>query len=278
SGLPSRGGVVFFAVLYNSLMALARIPNGHVPRPIVIHQNHFAMLHPAADAFANTLLDLPIRIIYVTVFDVLLHFMAHLYFSVDAFVVFWATTLLAIGTMVAFFRAIAATCRSEALANMFSGLAVIDTALCTGYVVPRPSMVVWWKWLSCCNLLAFAFEILIANEFRNLPQAPCALLIPYGAEYTTVSSEYKVCPAAGCRPGQDLINGDDYVAASFGYYAVWKTAGRNAGIIFGLWFTFIAWYCIASVYQKDLTASGGITGPQVRQGSQGRHDGDQGYR
>jgi len=257
AGFFSRGGVMFFAVLYNSFMALAEIPNGYAQRPIVIRQNRFAMLHPSADALANTLLDLPIRVINVTVFDVLLYFMTRLYFSADAFFVFWSTTLLATYTMVAFFRALAATCRSEALATMIGGLAVIDSALYAGYVIPRPSMVVWWKWLSYCNPLAFAFEILIANEFRNLPQAPCALLIPYGAEYTTVSNEYKVCPTAGSRPGQEFINGDDYIAASYGYY--WSNAGRNAGIIFGFWFAFLAWYCLASLYQKDPTASGGVT-------------------
>ncbi|CAD6948316.1 unnamed protein product, partial [Tilletia caries] len=237
AGFFSRGGVMFFAVLYNSFMALAEIPNGYAQRPIVIRQNRFAMLHPAADALANTLLDIPIRIINVTVFDVILYFMTHLYFSADAFFVFWATTLLATYTMVAFFRALAATCRSEALATMIGGLAVIDSALYAGYVIPRPSMVVWWKWLSYCNPLAYAFEILLANEFRKLTQAPCALLIPYGPQYDGVALDYKVCTSAGSRPGQEFINGDAYIATSYGYY--WSNAPRNAGIIAAFWIAFL---------------------------------------
>ncbi|KAK0564174.1 ATP-binding cassette transporter snq2 [Tilletia horrida] len=231
NGFFSRGGVMFFAVLYNSFMALAEIPNGYAQRPIVIRQNRFAMLHPSTDALANTLLDMPIRIINVTIFDILLYFMTKLYYSPGAFFVFWSTTLLATYTMVAFFRALAATCRSEAFATMIGGLAVIDSALYAGY-------------------------ILIANEFRNLPQAACALLIPYGPDYTNVSSDYKVCPSAGSQPGQTFINGDRYIAQSYGYS--WKNAGRNAGIIFGFWFAFLVWYCLASVYQKDPTASGGV--------------------
>ncbi|CAD6933547.1 unnamed protein product, partial [Tilletia laevis] len=224
---------------YNSFMALAEIPNGYAQRPIVIRQNRFAMLNPAADALANTLLDIPIRMINVTVFDVILYFMTHLYFSADAFFVFWTTTLLATYTMVAFFRALAATCRSEALATMIGGLAVIDSALYAGYVIPRPSMVVWWKWLSYCNPLAYAFEILLANEFRKLTQAPCALLIPYGPQYDGVALDYKVCTSAGSRPGQEFVNGDTYIATSYGYY--WSNAPRNAGIIAAFWIAFLVW-------------------------------------
>ncbi|KAK0566531.1 ATP-binding cassette transporter snq2 [Tilletia horrida] len=182
--------------------------------------------------------------------------MTRLWFSADAFFVFWSTTLLATYTMVAFFRALAATCRSEAFATMIGGLAVIDSALYAGYVIPRPSMVVWWKWLSYCNPLAYAFEILIANEFRKLPNAQCALLIPYGPEYTNVPVDYKVCPSAGSRPGQEFINGDAYIAQSYGYY--WSNAPRNVGIIFAFWFAFLFWYCASSYFQKDPTASGGV--------------------
>ena len=77
---------------------------------------------------------------------------------------------------------LSAATKSESLATMLGGLAIIDFALYTGYVIPRPSMVVWWKWLSYCNPVAFAFEILLTNEFRTL-NVPCANFIPAGQAY-----------------------------------------------------------------------------------------------
>jgi ATP-binding cassette subfamily G (WHITE) protein 2 (SNQ2) len=81
----------------------------------------------------------------------------------------------------AFFRMLAALLGDESLATTVAGLAVLDFTVYTGYVrsratqiqiimsstesplrfsytIPRPSMVVWWRWLSYCNPLAFAFE------------------------------------------------------------------------------------------------------------------------
>lgn len=81
----------------------------------------------------------------------------------------------------AFFRMLAALLGDESLATTVAGLAVLDFVVYTGYVrsrsrriqiimtstesplrfsytIPRPSMVVWWRWLSYCNPLAFAFE------------------------------------------------------------------------------------------------------------------------
>lgn len=255
SGFFSRGGVLFFALLYNSFTALSEITAGYAQRPIVIRQRRFAMIHPFSDALANTLLDMPIRLFTLTFFDILIYFMTGLQYTAGQFFIFYATTALITYTMVAFFRMLAATTKSESLATMVGGLAVIDLALYAGYVIPRPSMVVWWKWLSYCNPVAFAFEILLTNEFRTL-NVPCANLVPSGPSYANVANAYKTCPVASATPGQTIIIGSQYMEASFGY--TWHHASRNAGIVIGFWIFFLIIYCFASEYQKDPAATGGV--------------------
>lgn len=255
SGFFSRGGVLFFALLYNSFTAMSEITAGYAQRPIVIRHRRFAMIHPFSDALANTLLDMPIRLMTLTLFDVILYFMVGLQYTAGQFFVFYSTTALITFTMVAFFRMLSAATKSESLATMLGGLAIIDFALYTGYVIPRPSMVVWWKWLSYCNPVAFAFEILLTNEFRTL-NVPCANFIPAGQAYADVSDQYKTCAVASAQPGQDIVIGSEYLAQSYGY--TWSNAGRNAGIIFGFWFFFLIVYSLASEFQKDPSASGGV--------------------
>ncbi|SNX85670.1 probable SNQ2 - ABC transporter involved in multidrug resistance [Melanopsichium pennsylvanicum] len=255
SGFFSRGGVLFFALLYNSFTAMSEITAGYAQRPIVIRQRRFAMIHPSSDALANTLLDMPIRLVTLICFDIILYFMVGLKHTAGQFFVFFGTTLLVTFTMVAFFRMVAAATKSESLATMVGGLAVIDLALYAGFVIPRPSMVVWWKWLSYCNPVAFAFEILLTNEFRNL-DVPCANFIPSGSAYANVDNQYKTCPVASAQPGQDTIIGSQYLQASYGYK--WSHAGRNAGIVFAFWFFFVFVYCFASEFQQDPSASGGV--------------------
>ncbi|GAC74993.1 pleiotropic drug resistance proteins [Moesziomyces antarcticus T-34] len=255
SGFFSRGGVLFFALLYNSFTALSEITAGYAQRPIVIRQRRFAMVHPFSDAIANTLLDIPIRTFTLIFFDILIYFMTGLAYTADQFFVFFGVTALISFTMVAFFRCLAAATKSESLATMIGGLAVIDLALYAGYVIPRPSMVVWWKWLSYCNPVAFAFEILLTNEFRRL-NVPCGNYVPYGPAYANVASANKVCPVASARPGQETINGSEYLAASFQYY--YSNSGRNAGIVIAFWIFFLMIYFVASEFQSDPTASGGV--------------------
>ncbi|EPQ31436.1 uncharacterized protein PFL1_00771 [Pseudozyma flocculosa PF-1] len=255
SGFFSRGGVIFFALLYNSFTAMSEITAGYAQRPIVIRHRRFAMIHPAADAIANTLLDFPIRIVTLTLFDVIIYFMTGLAVSADQFFIFWAFTALITFTMVAFFRMLAAVCRSESTATMIGGLAVIDMALYAGYVIPRPSMVVWWKWLSYSNPVAFGFEALLANEFRRL-NVPCATFLPAGPAYANVPAANRVCPVASAAPGQEIINGSAYLEASYGYR--WANAGRNAAIIAGFWVFFLIVYVAATEMQKDPSASGGV--------------------
>ncbi|KAN0061301.1 ATP-binding cassette transporter snq2 [Thecaphora frezii] len=255
SGFFSRGGVLFFALLYQSFTAMSEITTGYAQRPIIIRQRRFAMIHPAADAVANTLLDFPIRIITLTLFDVLIYFMTGLATSADQFFVFWGFTTLVSFTMVAFFRMLAAVCRAESTATMLGGLAVIDMALYAGYVIPRPSMVKWWKWLSYCNPVSFGFEVLLTNEFRRL-NVPCSNFLPSGSRYNNVSAANKVCPIASAAPGQEIIVGSEYLEASFGY--TWAHTGRNAGIIIGFWIFFLIVYVFATEVQKDPSAAGGV--------------------
>ena len=141
----SRGGVIFTALLFNCLQTMSEITKGYAQRPIVIRHSRFAFLHPAADALADTLLDIPIRLVSLTLFVVILYFMTNLAQTADQFFIFYGIVVLTTFTMAAFFRMLAAIFQQESAATMVAGIAVIDMVLYAGYAIPRPSMVVWWK-------------------------------------------------------------------------------------------------------------------------------------
>lgn len=254
SGFFSRGGVLFFSCLFNSFYALVEVTLGYAQRPIVVRQNRFGFLHPSADALANTLLDVVLRVVMVLAFAIPLYFLSGLYYSAGAFFVFFFTTLLLTIALVAAFRACAAVTRSEAVATMFAGLLIIDFSLYAGYVIPRPSMVIWWKWLSYCNPIAYSFEILMANEFRNLKDVPCAGVIPAGPGYEGVSPANQVCTTTGAIPGQTTIDGLRYLDVNYGY--LYENRGRDVGIVFAFLAFFVFIYAFASGWQVDPSASG----------------------
>lgn len=256
SGFFSRGGVLFFMILYQSLMAAAEIPNSYAQRLIVIRQKHFAMASPSADALANSLLDIPVRLVSMTAFLIIVYLMTGLSTTLTSqFFVLYGTIALTTYGMVATFRGLAAIFHAESTATLCSGLIIIATALYAGYIISRPSMVTWWKWISYAQPIAYAFEILVANEFRTL-QVTCAQLIPSGPAYVSLNPANQVCVIAGARQGQTSINGLDYIETSYGYS--WDNRGRNFGIIIGFFVFSLAVYALASEFQNDPSSAGGI--------------------
>lgn len=255
AGFFSRGGVLFFSLLYFAFLSAAEIPNSYAQRPIVIRHHRFGFCSPAADSLANTLLDIPVRCISITCFSLILYFLTGLHASGSAFFIFYSVVILSTLAMTATFRALAAIFRAEATATLCSGLVIIALSLYAGYVVPRPSMVDWWRWISYANPLSFAFEILITNEFRNL-NVPCASLIPAGPSYANVDPANQVCAISGARPGQTIINGLEYADYSFGY--LWENRKRNAGIILAMFVFSVTVYAVATEFQSDPSSAGGV--------------------
>ena len=255
SAFFSRGGIMFFGALYNIFIAMSEVTVSYAQRPIVIRQKRFGMLQPSADAIGVTLLDIPLRLIPITVFVVVIYFLAGLDYDAGKFFTFWGVILLNTYTAAAFFRMVASLTRSEVIATMISGLCIIDMIMYSGFVIQRSSMVVWWKWLSYCNPVSFAYEILMMNEVRGT-QLRCDNLVPNGPGYGGVDIQNQVCPILGAVPGEGFVRGEDYAYNTFGYK--WDNAGRNAGIIIGMWVFCILVYMAGTEIQTDPAAAGGI--------------------
>lgn len=80
-------------------------------------------------------------------------------------------------------------------------------------------------------------------------------IVPSGPDYTDVA--YQTCAEAGSRIGTTLVNGDDYLAAQFGFYHshVW----RDFGILVAFTVFYVAMTCwLNEVLEWDLDNAGPI--------------------
>ncbi|TNY24740.1 putative SNQ2-ABC transporter [Rhodotorula diobovata] len=255
SGFFSRGGVIFFAILYNSFTGMAEITSSYSQRPIIVRQRGYAMLRPSADILALTLVDIPFKFITVFIFDLVLYFMVGLGYSADQFFIFLLFTFITNMAMLICFRAIASANRHEANATTLAGILVLIIAIYVGYAIPRPSMRVYFRWLSYAQPVSFGFEALLANEFRRL-NVPCAQLAPSGPGYQGISSANQVCTIAGSAPGQTTVIGLEYLRSNFGYE--WGNTWRNFGFIWAYLLFFLAINLITYEFQRDETVAGGV--------------------
>ncbi|KAG5644207.1 hypothetical protein DXG03_008870 [Asterophora parasitica] len=75
SAFFSRGGVLFFALLFSALSSMAEIPALFSQRPIVNRHEKAAMYHPFVEAAALTLVDIPITVFTTAIFGIILYFL-----------------------------------------------------------------------------------------------------------------------------------------------------------------------------------------------------------
>ena len=94
--------------------------------------------------------------------------------------------------MTAWFRIIAAFTSTVDIALAVAGLSILPLAMYGGYVIPRPSMHPWFKWISYINPIYYTIEALMAIEFHGR-QAPCQQLIPSGPGYENVDTQISLC-------------------------------------------------------------------------------------
>ena len=254
-GAFTRGGVLFFILLFNALLALAEQTAAFESKPILLKHKNFQFYRPAAYAIAQTFVDIPLVLIQVLLFDIIIYWMAGLAATPSQF--FISVLFLWIVTMAtyAFFRAVSAVCKTLDDATKVTGLAIQILVTYTGYLIPPAQMRPWFGWLRWLNWLSYGFEGLMSNEFYNL-EMECVppYLVPQGPNS---SPEYQSCALAGSAPGSTTVNGAQYILESFSYSRshLW----RNFGIICAFFLFFLAITCYGMERMKPNAGGGAIT-------------------
>jgi len=104
SGTFTRGGVLFFSLLFNSLISQAELLMSMQGRPILYKHKRFAMYRPAAFAISQICVDIPMVIVQILLFSVCLYFMAGLQRTFAKWIVFCLILIATSLCMTAFFR------------------------------------------------------------------------------------------------------------------------------------------------------------------------------
>ncbi|KAI4853488.1 hypothetical protein E4T44_00808 [Aureobasidium sp. EXF-8845] len=237
SGLFLKGGSLFFALLYNCLLAMSEVTDSFTGRPVLAKHKSFAFFHPAAFCIAQIAADIPVIIFQVSHFSIVLYFMTSLRQSADAFFTYWIVIIATTMCITAMFRSIGAAFGSFDGASKVSGLLFTAFVLFAGYQIPFPHMHGWSKWIFWINPLSYAFEALMSNELHaQLIECVGQNLVPHGPGYDRLDNQ--ACAGiAGAPMGATSFVGDDYLTAlHYSHAHVW----RNFGIVWAWWIFYVA--------------------------------------
>ncbi|KAB8737501.1 hypothetical protein FH972_026460 [Carpinus fangiana] len=237
AGLFSKSGALFFALLYNALVAMSEVTDSFTGRPVLAKHRQFAFYHPAAFCLAQITADIPVLLIQVSTFSLILYFMTGLEQSADAFFTFWIIVFAVTMAMTALFRFIGAAFPTFDAASKVSGFLIAALITYTGYMIRKPQMHPWFVWIYWIDPLSYGFSGLLANEFHNkiIPCAP-PNLIPFGGN-AYADAAYQACSGVGGQvPDQVFVTGEAYLQ-SLSYSHAWMW--RNFGIVWVWWVLFV---------------------------------------
>ncbi|KAL4897790.1 ABC-2 type transporter-domain-containing protein [Aspergillus ambiguus] len=249
SGFYQKGAVLFYAVLLNALTAMTEINSLYSQRPIVEKHNSFAFYHPATEAIAGILSDIPVKFLLAVAFNLILYFLSGLRREPSQFFIYFLINFVIMFVMSAVFRTMAAITKTVSQAMTLAGILILALVIYTGFVVPVPNMHPWFGWIHYINPIYYAFEILVANEFHGR-DFDCSQVIP---AYPNMQGDTFVCSSKGAVAGQDKVSGDAYIWDSYEY--TYDHVWRNFGILIAFLVGFLAIYFVATELNSSTTST-----------------------
>ncbi|KAI6713789.1 hypothetical protein JHW43_003729 [Diplocarpon mali] len=236
-GLFSKSGALFFALLFNCLLAMSEVTDSFTGRPVLAKHKSFALYHPAAFCLAQVTADIPVIFFQISSFSLILYFMVGLKTTAGAFFTFWIIVFSSTMCMTACFRSVGAAFSSFDAASKVSGFLVSAFVTYAGYMIPKKGMQDWFVWIYWLNPLAYGFSAILANEFKDTV-IPCVgpNLVPNGPGYN--DSAFQACTGvAGAKQGATNLTGEEYLESlSYSKDNIW----RNFGINLAWWALYVA--------------------------------------
>ncbi|KAI1849200.1 hypothetical protein JX265_008610 [Neoarthrinium moseri] len=253
-GTFSRGGAIFFSILFLGWLQLSELMKAVSGRAVVARHKDYAFYRPSAVAVARVIQDLPVIAVQVCIFGVIMYFMTGLDLDAGKFWIYMLFVYVTTINLTALYRMFASLSPEIDTAVRFSGIALNLLVIYTGYVIPKTQLLsnyIWFGWLYWINPVSYSFEAVLSNEFTSR-QMQCAAsqLVPQGPG---AQPAYQGCVVSGAGVNAQAVSGDDYIQSSFGYSRshLW----RNFGVVIA----FTVLYLLVTLLATELFsfASGG---------------------
>lgn len=252
-GAYSRGGMLFYCLLFCALTSLAEIANSFANRRILVKQKSYTMYHLSAEALQEMITELPTKAIAVIILALTSYWMPNLKHEAGAFFMFFLFLLTIQQCMSFIFKLVATLTSDGTTAHAVGGLWVLMLCVYAGFMLPLPNMHHWIKWIHYLNPMFYCYYSLMGNEFHGRVM-PCYQFVPSGPGYENVSLANQICNLKGAIAGQDFVNGDNYLYRNFDFrwHNVWKYWGINVCWTAG----FIIMNTVLSEYIKNVESGG----------------------
>jgi len=262
SGVFTRGGAIFSAIMFNSFLSVSEMAMAFFGRPILEKQKGYAFYSPSALHIATTFLDLPVVAVQVFIWTIITYFMFGFDLTASKFFIYLFGLFITALTTIQLFRLLATPSPSIYISQQVLTVLLILLLTYTGYSLPVRTMHPWLKWVYYINPFAYAFKGLFSNEMRDLVfDCSESGYVPAG---NAIYSDplYRVCALPGSVPGATTVLGDTYLLQQYSF----NTADMTIDfiIVFAFFIAFTLLNCL--ILELITYAGGGYTRKVFKRG------------
>lgn len=255
-GAFTRGGAVFFSILFLGWLQMSELMKAVSGRVVVGRHREYAFYRPSAVSIARVLLDFPVVAVQVVIFCLIMYFMTGLTVDVSRFWIYMLFVYTTTMMITALYRMFASVSPDIDTAVRFSGIALNLLVIFTGYVIPKTQLLsqyIWFGWIYWVNPVSYSFEAVLSNEFsqRVMDCAP-SQLVPQGPG---VQPEYQGCALSGASANARSVSGDDYLDVTYSYSR--SNLWRNYGVVIAFGVLYILVTVFANEVVTFASAGGG---------------------
>ncbi|KAL8992995.1 MAG: hypothetical protein Q9169_006675, partial [Polycauliona sp. 2 TL-2023] len=254
----TRGGTIFFSILFLGWLQLTELMKAVSGRVVIARHKDYAFYRPSAVSLARVLADFPLIFVQVVIFGTIMYFMTNLDIDVSKFFIyelFVYSTTICITALYRFFAAFSPTIDD---AVRFSGTALNLLIIYTGYVIVKPQLLgekIWFGWLYYINPIAYSFEGVLTSEFSGrLMECAPSQLVPQGPG---IGPPYQGCAVSGAQRGATTVTGEEYLGTTYAYYR--SNLWRNFGVVIAFTVLYILVTVIGAELFQFVRGGGGAT-------------------
>ena len=232
AGAFTKGGVLFFSLLFNAFQAFGELASTMLGRPIINKHRAYTFHRPSALWIAQIIVDLAFASVQIFVFSVMVYFMCHLVRDAGAFFTYYLMVVAGYLAMMLFFRTLGCLCPDFDYAMKFAAMLITIFVLTSGYLIPYQNEKKWLRWVFWVNALGLGFSDLMMNEFGRLTiTCTSPSLVPFGPSYGNITNQG--CALPGGSAGTTRIPGSEYVKLAFDYDVgdLWRNFGVTVVLI-----------------------------------------------
>lgn len=160
-GIQNRLGVLFFALLYLSLMALSSLPVWREERLLYCRERDGGLYRSHAYCLAVALFDvLPLRVVPPFFFALCAYWVIGLHPSCGPCILWFCGVLVGANITAALMcMAIGAAAPSNAVANMVASLTMMMLMLFGGFLLNKERVPTYCRWASHASYFNYAYEV-----------------------------------------------------------------------------------------------------------------------